>query len=115
MIADRLGIDPLDMRLKNLLKKGDLYTAGDTPVDCDLQEGLLKVADAIQWKTKTTEPNRAKGLSCCMKDAGGTYKVAGATVKMSSDGSVVLANRDGGDRPGTADRAEPGGGGRARS
>ena len=90
MIADRLGIDPLDMRLKNLLKKGDLYTAGDTPVDCDLQEGLLKVADAIQWKTKTTEPNRAKGLSCCMKDAGGTYKVAGATVKMSSDGSVVL-------------------------
>ena len=90
MIADRLGIDPLDMRLKNLLKKGDLYTAGDTPVDCDLQEGLLKVADAIQWKNKTTEPNRAKGLSCCMKDAGGTYKVAGATVKMSSDGSVVL-------------------------
>ena len=25
-----------------------------------------------------------------MKDAGGTYKVAGATVKMSSDGSVML-------------------------
>ena len=90
MIADRLGIDRLEMRLKNLLKKGDLYTAGDTPVDCDLQEGLLKVADAIQWKNKITEPNRAKGLSCCMKDAGGTYKVAGATVKMSSDGSVVL-------------------------
>ena len=90
MIAERLGIDPLDIRLKNLLKKGDLYTAGDTPVDCDLKEGLLKVADAIGWKNKTTEPNRAKGISCCMKDAGGTYKVAGATVKMSSDGSVVL-------------------------
>ena len=41
-------------------------------------------------ENKITEPNRAKGLSCCMKDAGGTYKVAGATVKMSSDGSVVL-------------------------
>src|SRR4029077_5947326 len=90
MIADRLGIDPLDMRLKSLLKKGDLYTAGDTPGDCDLEEGLLKVADAIQWKTKTTKPNRAKGLSCCMKDAGGTYKVAGATVKMSSDCGVCL-------------------------
>jgi CO/xanthine dehydrogenase Mo-binding subunit len=90
MIAERLGIDPLDFRLKNLLKKGDLYTAGDTPVDCDLKEGLLKVADAIKWRQKSTKPNRAKGLSCCMKDAGGTYKVAGATVKMSSDGSVVL-------------------------
>src|SRR5512132_4314555 len=90
MIADRLGIDPLEMRLKNLLKKGDLYTAGDTPIDCDLREGLLKVADAIKWRQKPGKPNRAKGISCCIKDAGGTYKVAGATVKMSSDGSVVL-------------------------
>jgi CO/xanthine dehydrogenase Mo-binding subunit len=90
MIAERLGLDPLDLRLKNLLKKGDLYTAGDTPVDCDLKEGLLKVADTIGWREKSAKPNRAKGISCCIKDAGGTYKVAGATVKMSSDGSVVL-------------------------
>ncbi|MBI2364154.1 MAG: xanthine dehydrogenase family protein molybdopterin-binding subunit [Deltaproteobacteria bacterium] len=90
MIAARLGLDPLEFRLKNLLKKGDLYTAGDTPVDCDLNEGLLKVADAIKWRQKPSKPNRAKGISCCIKDAGGTYKVAGATVKMSSDGSVVL-------------------------
>jgi len=90
MIADRLGIDALDFRIRNLLKKGDLYTNGDTPVDCDLEEGLVKVADAIGWKQPSSKPNRAKGLSCCMKDAGGTYKVAGATVKMSSDGSVVL-------------------------
>lgn len=90
MIADRLGIDPLEFRIKNLLKKGDLYTKGDTPVDCDLEEGLRKVADAINWREKSNQPNRAKGISCCMKDAGGTYKVAGATVKMSSDGSVML-------------------------
>lgn len=89
MIADRLGMDSLEFRLKNLLKKGDLYTAGDTPVDCDLEEGLVKVATAINWQEKP-QPNRAKGISCCIKDAGGTYKVAGATVKMSSDGSVVL-------------------------
>ena len=90
MIAERLGVDPLEFRIKNLLKKGDLYTAGDTPVDCDLKEGLLKVADAIKWREKSKKANRAKGISCCIKDAGGTYKVAGATVKMSSDGSVVL-------------------------
>jgi len=90
MIAAQLGFDPLEFRLKNLLKKGDLYTAGDTPVDCDLNEGLLKVADAIKWKQKSSKPNRGKGISCCIKDAGGTYKVAGAAVKMSSDGSVVL-------------------------
>jgi CO/xanthine dehydrogenase Mo-binding subunit len=90
MMAERLGIDPVDLRLKNLLKKGEIYTAGDTPVDCDLKEGLLKVADALKWKQKSTKPNTGKGLGMCMKDAGGTYKVAGATVKISSDGSAVL-------------------------
>ena len=90
MIADRLGIDPLEFRINNLFKKGDLYTIGDTPVDCDMEEGLRKVADAIKWSEPCKQPNRAKGISCCIKDAGGTYKVAGATVKMSSDGSVML-------------------------
>jgi len=90
MIAKRLGMDPVGLRIKNLLKKGELYTAGDTPVDCDLEEGLLKVAQALDWKSKPTRPNVGKGISVCLKDAGGTYKVAGATVKMSSDGSAVL-------------------------
>ena len=89
MIANRLGMDPLDFRLKNLLDKGEPYTPGDTPVDCDLKQGLRKVARALDWK-KPSGPNVGKGLSVCLKDAGGTYKVAGATVKMSSDGSAVL-------------------------
>ncbi|HEY3305988.1 MAG TPA: xanthine dehydrogenase family protein molybdopterin-binding subunit [Candidatus Binatia bacterium] len=89
LIAERLGIDPLEFRLKNLLKKGEEYTPGDTPVDCDLKEGLLKVAKALDWKRRA-KPDSGKGLSVCLKDAGGTFKIAGATVKMSSDGSVVL-------------------------
>lgn len=90
LIAAGLGMDPLELRLKNLLKKGEAYTPGDTPVDCDLKEGLLKVAKAIDWKGPA-RPNRGKGLSLCIKDAGGTFKIAGATVKMSADGSAVLS------------------------
>jgi CO/xanthine dehydrogenase Mo-binding subunit len=90
VIAHKLGLDPLEFRRKNLLKKGDLYTPGDTPVDCDLEEGLLLAAKAIGWSEKGKRPNRGKGLACCMKDGGGTYKVATAAVKMSSDGSVIL-------------------------
>jgi len=89
LIAERLGLDPLELRLKNLLKKGEPYTPGDTPVDCDLKEGLMKVAKALNWKAPS-RANTGKGLSVCIKDAGGTFKIAGATVKMSSDGSVVL-------------------------
>ncbi len=89
IIAEKIGIDPLEFRLKNLLKKGELYTPGDTPVDCDLKEGLLQAAEAIGWG-KNSKTNRGKGLACCMKDGGGTYKVASAAVKMNSDGSIIL-------------------------
>jgi CO/xanthine dehydrogenase Mo-binding subunit len=90
IIAEKLGLDPLEFRLKNLLKKGELYTPGDTPVDCDLAEGLQHAAKAIGWGDNGVNRNRGKGLACCMKDGGGTYKVSSAAVKMNSDGSVVL-------------------------
>jgi CO/xanthine dehydrogenase Mo-binding subunit len=90
VIAEQLAMDPLEFRLKNLLKKGELYTPGDTPVDCDLKEGLLRAAKEIGWNQKDKKPNRGKGLACCMKDGGGTYKVASAAVKMNSDGSIIL-------------------------
>jgi CO/xanthine dehydrogenase Mo-binding subunit len=89
IIAEKIGMDPLEFRLKNLLKKGELYTPGDTPVDCDLKEGLLRAAEAIGWG-KNRNANRGKGLACCMKDGGGTFKVASAAVKMNSDGSIIL-------------------------
>ncbi len=90
IIANKLGLDPLEFRLKNLLNKGELYTPGDTPVDCNLKEGLLLAAKAIGWQQKRSRLNRGKGLACCMKDGGGTYKVASAAVKMNSDGSITL-------------------------
>ena len=61
IIADKLGFDALEFRVKNLLKKGDLYTPGDTPVDCDLKAGLLQAAEEIGWKQKITKPNRGRG------------------------------------------------------
>ncbi len=90
IIAERLGLDPLEFRLKNLLKKGELYTPGDTPVDCDLRAGLLRAAKEIGWGEKSKKRHRGKGLAVCMKDGGGTYKVSSAAVKMNADGSIVL-------------------------
>jgi CO/xanthine dehydrogenase Mo-binding subunit len=94
IIAAKLGFDPLEFRLKNLLKKGELYTPGDTPVDCDLRAGLMQTAEEIGWSAKKKTPGLGKalgrGLAVCMKDGGGTYKVSSAAVKMNADGSVVL-------------------------
>src|SRR5437016_3732363 len=52
MMAERLGIDPVNLRLQNRVRKGEIYTSGDTPVDCDLKEGLWTVADALKWRQK---------------------------------------------------------------
>ena len=90
IIAERLGLDPLEFRLKNLLKKGEFYTPGDTPVDCDLRAGLLRAAKKIGWGEKSKKRHRGKGLAVCMKDGGGTYKVSSAAVKMNADGSIGL-------------------------
>jgi len=91
VIAERLGLDPLALRLKNLLKRGEEYVAGDTPIDGDLAEGLEQTARAVGW-TAPLARGRGRGLACAMKDGGGTHSTSTAIVRINADGSVdVLA------------------------
>lgn len=97
MIAQRMNIDPLEIRRKNLLRKGEEFAPGDTPTDCDLPAALERVADAISWngqqKTTTTPGiRRGKGIACALKDGGGTRKAAHAMVKILNDGSALIAS-----------------------
>jgi len=97
MIAQRLDMDPYDLRMKNLLDKGESFSEGDTPVDCDLKAGLKQVADAIGWSSRkkngTGSGSKKKGIgiATAMKDGGGTNKPANAAVKIFNDGSVLLS------------------------
>ena len=95
MIAQRMKLDPLDLRKKNLLTKGEDFAAGDTPTDCDLKGALALIADAIGWGKKNTLPvksgvKRGKGIACALKDGGGTKKASHAIVKILIDGSIVV-------------------------
>jgi CO/xanthine dehydrogenase Mo-binding subunit len=95
MIAHRLKMDPFELRMKNLLEKGQPYNRGDSPIDCDLREGLKKVATELQWGRRN-EPRhppwikRGKGLACTAKDGAATPKGAEASVTIRKDGSIVL-------------------------
>ena len=96
MMAHRLGIDPYDVRMKNLLEKGESFADGDTPIDCDLKAGLRQVADAIGWKRQAPGNGKEKtkrgiGIATAVKDGGGTNKPANAFVKIFFDGSVLLS------------------------
>jgi len=97
MIAERLGVDPFELRMKNLLDQGESFSPGDTPIDCDLKAGLKNVAQAIGWDAR---PNGQKnsgskkigiGIATAMKDGGGTNKPANAAVTIFNDGSVLLS------------------------
>ncbi len=104
MIAHRMHIDPLELRMKNLLEKGEAYAAGDTPIDCDLKAAIRRVAKEIGWESKTqgfqaikdkelkNRIKRGKGLASAVKDGGGTNKPAHAMVKILNDGSVLLSS-----------------------
>ena len=94
MIARRLHIDANALRLKNLLRRGDEYAAGDTPIDCDLHGALKRVANESHASVKFSESGlkRGRGVAAAVKDGGGTNKAAHALVKILLDGSVVYSS-----------------------
>jgi CO/xanthine dehydrogenase Mo-binding subunit len=97
MIAQRIGMDAYQIRMKNILEKGESFSEGDTPVDCDLKAGLEQVANAIGWEqrhqsvTQSGSKKRGIGIASAMKDGGGTNKPANAAVKIFNDGSALLS------------------------
>ena len=90
LVAERLGMSPFELRLKNLKDLGEAYVPGETPVDSDLKLGLNLVADTIGYKDRQRTPGRGMGVAIGMKDGGGVNKPAQARVKISSNGSVFL-------------------------
>jgi putative selenate reductase molybdopterin-binding subunit len=99
MIAERVGLDPLEIRLKNAARTGDETATGAVLKSCGLVECLEKVADKIGWKEKRAHPvpNRGLGIACgvhftCVRLSPGIdADFAGATLTVNDDGSVNLA------------------------
>ena len=65
LIADDLGIDPLEFRLRNVYREGDKGPAGETLASVSIEECLRKAADAIGWsERKPRRRARGKGIAC---------------------------------------------------
>jgi CO/xanthine dehydrogenase Mo-binding subunit len=87
IIAEKLGIDPLELRLKNIVGEGDLGPTGSVLRGVGLREALEKVAEAIEWKQPVGD-NEGKGIACSWWTVTGGS--SGVYVKLNTDGSVVL-------------------------
>ena len=95
-IARRLGIDPLELRLKNLLHEGETFVTGDKLVSVGISDCVKRAAEAVGWKGKAEQTPRAlsgkvrgKGLAVMIKTTM-TPSNSSALVRMNADGSAVL-------------------------
>ncbi len=84
-LADRLGIDPLDLRLRNVLRSGDTFCTGEAVHDVHFADCLERAASAIGWK----DGRRGKGL-CVLLKGMQTPSRAAIAIEAEDDGSYTL-------------------------
>jgi CO/xanthine dehydrogenase Mo-binding subunit len=87
--ATRLGIDPAELRLKNLLKKGEELRPGLKGIDANLASAFKKLVNASQWKRSAKRQRDPVGLACAVTNAGAT-PVSIAMARLQSDGVVNI-------------------------
>jgi CO/xanthine dehydrogenase Mo-binding subunit len=86
--AGVLGIDPVELRLRNLADTGDAFLPGDTPADGHWAESLRRAAERIGWGTPAPA-GRGRGIAVGLKE-GPTTGLSYSTVRLLADGSVVV-------------------------
>jgi 4-hydroxybenzoyl-CoA reductase subunit alpha len=97
--AEELGIDPVDIRLKNAQVSGDKIPDVATISSCGFVESIKKVAEMSNWKTKRKrmKPGQGIGIGCYSFISGGvfnwfntSYPFSSAEIRAFADGTVHL-------------------------
>jgi CO/xanthine dehydrogenase Mo-binding subunit len=95
-IARRLGIDPVEIRLKNLLQENERFITGEPMISVGVSECLRQAARAIGWQSEKEQEQkgsasiiRAKGVAVAIKSTS-TPSTSAASVRLNADGSAVL-------------------------
>lgn len=93
-IAHQLGIDPLELRLKNLLHSGEEFATGETIHGAHFAECLQAAADGIGWteafeKDPTPRTRRGRGLAVMMKHTIATSR-SECILELTAEGQLNL-------------------------
>ena len=86
--ARALGIDRLEIRLRNLARKGDAFIPFDTPADGDWEQSVRRAAELVGWD-KPLAPGHGRGIAVGIK-SGPTTGLSYSTVRLLADGSVIV-------------------------
>jgi CO/xanthine dehydrogenase Mo-binding subunit len=88
--AQQLGIDAVEIRRRNLVDVGEEILRGKRGIDADLK-GDLEMAMAELNAHAQSGPLRGMAVCCSASDAG-AFPVSTASVRIQTDGSVVVGS-----------------------
>lgn len=88
VMAEKLGLDPVELRLKNAVEEGSLSVTGQVLHSVGLKETIRQAAEKISWG-KGLGTNRGKGIACMHKSTV-TPSSSSAFVKLNEDASVTI-------------------------
>ena len=86
--ARELGLDGLQIRMRNLAGTGDEIVRDDVPADGDWPQSLRRAAAAIGWSAPLPA-GRGRGIAVGIK-SGATQGLSNSMVRLLADGSVIV-------------------------
>ena len=98
-LAERLRVDPIELRLKNIIAEGDvdpiseILSEGGKAIprrinSCKLEEALIEGRKLFDWDKKR---GKGIGVACGMKGSGvAGYELAASLARLNEDGTVTL-------------------------
>ena len=86
--ARALGIDPVEIRMRNLAAPGDEVVPGDRPADGDWRQSLRIAAENVGWG-EPLPAGHGRGIAVGLK-ASATAGASYCILRILQDGSVVL-------------------------
>jgi len=90
MIAEKLGMDPVELRLSNLVEDGDIDSTGAPLHSVGVKECLRQTAQAIGWGQPKAGPSRGRGVAVLHKSPTTLLSASSAVVKVNEDGTIVV-------------------------
>jgi 4-hydroxybenzoyl-CoA reductase alpha subunit len=91
LIAERIGMDPVELRLKNSIHAGEPHPAKFIINSCGFYDSLKLAAEAIGWQEKRGKLPRGRGVGL----AGASFPSGVSNMSHISSGSVVQMGQDG--------------------
>lgn len=95
MIAEHMGMDPVDIRMVNAREPGEYTNTGSLVSSCMMRETIQKAVERSGWKEKRNKLPRYRGIGigCNSVQTGFPMGIRGgsqALIKMNEDGGATV-------------------------